>query len=209
MVRTKLANKDKFIKSMGDELGEIFYALHCEVFWLNVKWNEYQQLFDFKPERLELLNNSAPFFFKMIHEIMFEDFMLHLSRLTGPVQSCGKTNLTIRRLLSDSITDEKYERIKSHIKNLIDAAVKESEFTDIWRNKTLAHLDLNVSLDKSTLPEHVQLVNIKNAINAITNLLNAIHSHYLGVLSTYDPFGMVGVQALINIIEDGLACNRC
>jgi hypothetical protein len=52
-----------YVKEMGSELGPIFHAVSNELTWVHWRWNQYRILFGEKPSLIELLNESAPFFF--------------------------------------------------------------------------------------------------------------------------------------------------
>jgi AbiU2 len=90
--------RDEYIRRMGRPLGAVFSALTRELVWLHVKWGEYMELFGTSPERIELLNNAAPTFFGIVQNIMWEDSMRHIARLTDPPKSVRKENLTIKTL---------------------------------------------------------------------------------------------------------------
>src|SRR5688572_9269148 len=90
--------RDRNIKIMGETLGAQFSELWQEVAWLHEKWAQYVELFGTKPERVELLNNAAPLFFRIVEDTIWEDVLLHLTRLTDSATSMGKTNLTILNL---------------------------------------------------------------------------------------------------------------
>lgn len=96
--RTPLEAKNYYIKHMGEPLGSLFYALWQEVAWVRVKWQEYIELFGKKPSRVDLLNKSAPLFFRIVQNVLWYDILMHIARLTDPPKSKGKPNLTIRRL---------------------------------------------------------------------------------------------------------------
>ena len=83
---------------LGPVLGPLFHALYDEVTWLHAKWKQYRILFAESPERIELLNGIAGFFFRVIQDVLWEDVVLHIARLTDPSRSFGKDNLTLLRL---------------------------------------------------------------------------------------------------------------
>jgi hypothetical protein len=83
---------------MGSILGPLYHALYEEVTWLHAKWQQYRALFAESPERIDLLNKVAGFFFQVIQDVLWEDVVLHIARLTDPARSAGKDNLTLLRL---------------------------------------------------------------------------------------------------------------
>jgi hypothetical protein len=58
--------REEYMRKMGPELGGIFRALWNELAWLNVKWQQYCQLFATSSKPVELLNASAGFLFGMV-----------------------------------------------------------------------------------------------------------------------------------------------
>ena len=112
--------KTYHIKSMGKELGPIFHALWNEVAWIYKKWGQYVELFGTKPSRIDLLNNAAPLFFRIVQDTLFEDILVHIARLTDPPKSVGKPNLTIKRLPA-LVTNKE---LAKNITELIELALK-------------------------------------------------------------------------------------
>ena len=91
---------------LGSTLGPLYSALCNEVTWVHAKWMQFRILFADSPERIDLLNQVAGFFFRMIQDVLWEDVILHLARLTDPPQSGpGKHNLTLKRR-PDAISDQ-------------------------------------------------------------------------------------------------------
>jgi len=70
------------ISVLGPDLGKLHYALWNEIAWLHIKWAQYLALFGTTPERLELLNCAAPLFFRIVQDTLWEDTVLHLTRVT-------------------------------------------------------------------------------------------------------------------------------
>ena len=100
-------------------------------------------------ERIVLLDRTAAHFFGCLRKMLYEDAMLHLSRLTDPPKSNGgKRNLTVR-LLPDLISDPV---LKSSVEADIDTLVKSCEFARGLRNRRLAHNDLKTARNEHPLP---------------------------------------------------------
>jgi len=97
---TAQESKDRYVDKMGQALGTQFAALWQEVAYLHIKWAEFVDLYGTKPARIELLNRAAPKFFRMIQDLLWEETLLHIARLTDAPSSAGKkSNLTIRNLV--------------------------------------------------------------------------------------------------------------
>ena len=113
METQKTAEEDKQdpTDKMGERLGSVFQELNTEVADLYIKWGEYVDLYGTKPSRVELLNETAPYFFKLVQDTLWEDTLLHISRLTDPPQYKDRKRLTIR-MLGDLITDDTIKGIR-------------------------------------------------------------------------------------------------
>ena len=198
--------KDERVQSMGPDLGPVFHALWNEVAWLHEKWQEYCELFGTRASRIELMNEAAPMFFRIVQDSLFEDILIHITRLTDPPKSCGKENLTICRipsLLSD-------QQARANVKELIDVASQKAAFCRDWRNRHIAHTDLDLALKEGAKPlEAASRQEVKKALEAISNVLNSIETHYTGKETCFGgdtrPGGAVG---LIGVIDAGLRAEK-
>lgn len=62
--------KEKHLEAFGEPAGPVYYALHNEVTWLHLKWQEYSKLYGISKERIELLNETAPSFFHVLQQVL-------------------------------------------------------------------------------------------------------------------------------------------
>jgi hypothetical protein len=191
-----------FIKSMGEKLGSSFYVLWQELSWLYTKWGEYVELYGAKPSRIDLLNKAAPRFFRIVQDVLWDEMILHIARLTDPPQSKGKANLTIRRL-SPLVEDEDF---KKALDPLIEVAIQKTDFCRDWRNRRIAHLDLEHTINKEINPlKPASRKYVKEALDSIGEVLNAVTEHYADSSTIFDiEEGSGGAVSLLYIIDDGL-----
>lgn len=168
--------KQHHVEQMGEDLGSLFHALWNEVAWLYSKWGEYVELFGTKPSRIDLMNKAAPLFFKIIQDSLWEDTLLHVARLTDPPKSAGKHNLTIQRL-PRLVAGEK---IEASIIKLTEIAIEKADFCRDWRNRHIAHRDLQLAMDEGLEPlKPASRAKVKDALEAISGVLNVVSEHYL------------------------------
>src|SRR5947207_2629252 len=92
--------RESHIRVLGQKLGEVYNALWQEAVWLHFEWQQYEKLFAQSQETVAVLNELAGAFFWTTQQVFFEHALLSISRLTGPVKSMGRDNLTIRLLPS-------------------------------------------------------------------------------------------------------------
>ncbi len=205
--RTAEEAKQDYINHMGEALGKYYHALWKELSWLYSKWDEYEVLFGTKPSRIELMNNAAPRFFRMVQDSLWEETILHIARLTDSKESCGKKNLSIQGL-PDLICDNK---LKGEINTLIDEARKQAEFCRDWRNRRIAHRDLKLAIEEGIEPlMPASRKKVKDALKAIAEVLNSVTKHYSNSTTMFDMSGGGPgcALSLLCVIKDGLKAEK-
>jgi hypothetical protein len=200
--RTAEESKADHIEGMGEELGRLYDALWQEVAWLHMKWREYATLFGTSPARVELLNKAAPSFFRVIQDSLWEDVLLHIARLTDSPRSMGKRNLSFRQFAKISLHPD----IASKVEKLTTDALETSAFARDWRNRKLAHRDLHLALGQGAEPlAPVSRAQVKEALAALSAILNALAAHYLNSTTMFAVEATSGgAEALLYCIDDGL-----
>jgi hypothetical protein len=201
-------SKRKHIETLGNNLGSLFHELWNEVAWLYTKWGEYVELFGEKSSRIDLLNQSAPMFFRIVQDSLWENVLLHISRLTDPPKSCGRQNLSIQSL--SSLVDE---NIKIDITDQIKNAIEKSTFCRDWRNRHIAHRDLKLALDDQAEPlTPASRAMIRDALDSIAKVLNTFSEYYLKSTIGFDVISETcGAEDLLYILDDGIKAEaeRC
>lgn len=197
--------KANYVAKMGDELGAQFAQLWQEVAYLYMTWTEYVALFGTKPSRVELLNNSAPAMFRAVQNTMWEATLLNIARLTDPPNSLGrqdKPNLTIQNL--PNLIDD--PTLKSEIGKLVQTASEKAAFCRDWRNRHIAHRDLNLALDRPVEPlAAASIAQVKEALAAMADVLNGVQGPYMDASTHFDfGFGMGSAISLLSVLDDGL-----
>lgn len=191
---------------MGEPLGKLFYALWNEVVWLNVKWKEYLELYGTKKTRIELMNRAAPGFFKLLQDVLLEDIILHITRLTDPPESgrnARKTHLTIKQLLRHI----ENKQVADSVHGLIKRADKAAKFCRDWRDRRIAHRELQLALKEGGTPLALaSITKISTAISAIVEVMHTVEFQMTGRKSIYNmgvtPAAMV--MQLLSVIDSGL-----
>ncbi|NIM15018.1 MAG: hypothetical protein GTO45_23880 [Candidatus Aminicenantes bacterium] len=151
--RTPEETQQYYIERMGEELGAFFFELRNDVIFLFQKWIEYHYLFVEKESRLDYLNKAAPNFFWIVEKTLFYDIILHIARLieeSGRPRGKGKPNLTLRYL--PNLIDDKETELKPDVKKLISNAQKKAAFSNDWRNRRIAHKDLQLTMNDAVQP---------------------------------------------------------
>ncbi len=196
----------EYVAAMGKSLGKLFFTLLNETAWLHHQWHQFDVLFATKSERIALLNEAAPTFFRLVQDNFWEQTLLHLCRLTDPVATGTKENLTIRRL-----TPEVAPAIRADLQILADSAVQATEFARDWRNRHIAHNDWLLAMNPGARPlasaSHAQ---VRYAIDAITAVLQKVGEHYTKSTLAFGP-GIAdpgNAEELLYVLRDGVRAVR-
>jgi hypothetical protein len=204
MARTMTAEevRDDHVSRMGESLGKYYHALWQEVAGLHAEWSEYVELYGTKESRIDLLNKSAPLFFRLAQDAMWEAVLLNICRLTDHPGNEAKERLTIQRL--PSLVDV---RLKDQIGNLVTVARQKAAFCRDWRNRHIAHTDLALTLKEGVRPlEPASRHGVRQAMVAIADVLKALSQHYLDSDIIFECRGSPGgALELLYVIHDGLA----
>lgn len=164
------------IATMGETLGKQYPALHNEVAVLHLYWKEFLELFGTNEKRIQRLNETAPGFFLMLQDELFQTNVMHIARLTDRPKTGGKENLTLLNL-PNLIIDK---NLKNHLIGLLAVADQKTSFCRDWRNRRFAHRDLALATDenKVTPLESVTRDKVNEALKSLSDVLNAIERHY-------------------------------
>jgi hypothetical protein len=200
--------RDEDFNVMGAELGPIFTQLRQEVAWIQVLWHEYLELYGTSPQRLELLNESGKLFFLIVQKSMWNDILLRICRITDRASMRSRENLTLLRLpeLVVSLDSE----IVAEITNLVAKAEAASVFAREWRNKKIAHADLEVSLGQAVTPlPEASRNHVSTAITALHEVLNSVSLAFrMGAMHPEPIIGADGALSVLYVIRDGLEADR-
>ena len=160
----------------------------------------FRALFTKSEERIKLYNNTADLFFSILWQLLLDDAVLQLARITEDITTCGKENMTIRQL-PGLVSPE----INQAVQKLVDVAVNKAEIAKVWRNKALAHSDFNHRIDPQKHPiPSLTYKQIDEALAALIKLMNEISMHYR---QTQSPFCLTNaeesIDSLISYLNKG------
>jgi hypothetical protein len=85
----------------------VAYIMHSTKRWRGFTRSgpEYRKLYGESAERVAFLNETAGFFFRVVQDVLWDDILLHIARLTDPPKQGVYENLTLLRL--PSLIDDK------------------------------------------------------------------------------------------------------
>jgi hypothetical protein len=195
---------DRRKASMGETLGELYSLLSKELVWLYVSWSEYRVLYGTSEVTIQALNSAAPRFFYYLDYLMWHDVLLHICRLTDPPASAGRKNLTLASLPL-AIPEA---HLKGEVEALIKEAQSKSKFARDWRNRHLAHRDLQ----KAQNPEVHALAaasreKVEEALTSMAEVLNRVLGHYEDTYMDYRSARVWadGSSSLLKVLRAGVA----
>jgi len=194
------------IEKMGKDLGLLYDSLYNEIIWIELKWIEFKELFGTKESRVDLMNKTAPFFFHMIQNVLWENLLLGIARITDPKATSGKKNITINAL-SEHITDLEF---KSTLDNLINEIIIESDFCRDWRNRHISHNDFKLSIDnQNAVPlKLASRLKLKTVIQKVDELVHLFEFKYFNSQTGFQYMKSDrGALNLLHLIENGLRYN--
>jgi hypothetical protein len=203
-------SRQAYIAMMGHALGSQFAELVQDIATLHLTWFEYVELFGKRKSRVELLNETAPHFFRMVQDRLWETVMLQIARLTDPPYSMNnrnKPNLTLHNLPS-LISDAK---LSAEIKTMCKAAMDGVAFARDWRNRHIAHRDLKLAIDENSEPlPAVQMRQVDDALASFEAILNTALRHFedseIGFRHMLSPH--TGAEHLIYLLDDALTVEK-
>ena len=136
---------------------------------LNYRWKLHKDLFQ-GARQYEVFNEAGSNVWVVLRESLLDTIFMDISRLLDPLSSCGKDNMSIKRLLPKA-TKEKYERV---------LGTKHVEAVDIyrrlirpWRNQRLSHNDVDTLTGQTGLPD-VSFIEIEELIDKINDVARYI-----------------------------------
>ncbi|MDE0442441.1 MAG: hypothetical protein OXL38_10020 [Gammaproteobacteria bacterium] len=164
--------RERYRTELGVEFGDAFHQLWNEWAWSLMRRNEFRELFS-HAEDVSLLNALTGGDFTWdIQQILWDDLLLRLCRLTDPEQTGRKGNLTVRRL--PPFCEQHDAALRDQVQSLVDAAVAKAEFARDWRNRRISHSDLATAVGKAEPLAPASLQNVTSALDAVHAVLNAI-----------------------------------
>lgn len=195
--------KDEMVKKLGHDFGCLVNSLYNEISWLTFKWIEFRELYGTKESRIEIMNETAPFFFSTIQKVLWENLLLGIARITDPPETGKKKNTTLRAL-GPHIRDEQF---RLEFENDISDILAESEFCRDWRNRWIAHMDYELSVNrKSAVPlKQATRQKLRIVLEKIQALYNKVSFKYLNSTTPWEMLDSnQGAVSLLYRLEDGL-----
>lgn len=139
---------------ISSEQDELFNAINNEISWLHTVWELFIQIYGSKDEYHETMSSSAPFFFHMLHEMLFDELALSFSRLTDAPVTSRQSNASMEALIQ-SIDVAAHPKLVADLTTQLKELKKNYPEFRTWRHKRVSHNDLMTSIPSSsvTMPQ--------------------------------------------------------
>lgn len=193
---------------LDEEGKDLFDFLEKRMFWLRIRWGNYETLYGHTAARIELLNDAASGFFFVVQEVLFDEISMDLCRLTDDTTKQKNATIRMVKKLKAFKGEPKYARVEK----LVTEIEKCVEPIHDYRNKVMAHLDLHATLKTHKTKVHAvdpaTRAQISTLLDLFGKLLNAI-SDLLGEAPCYfDNCHIDGdADQLLNLIKGAMHYN--
>lgn len=187
------------------EIAEIWTIINDETVMVHAYWLTFMELFGGPQEQADLLEESAPFFFNVIQDALATDIQLTLSKLSDPAMTFKKENATVHHLLNE-VEKLNVPELMAKLPPLYKTFSEACQPVRELRNKVIAHIDREIALRKASAPPTATVGQIREALEALSALMNAIEAYFDGSETAYEHFGTrgAGVEALLGLLKMGL-----
>ncbi len=178
-------NKARFIDELGSVAGDEYYKLYS--YWIGARFQleEYKELFGDK-KTVKMLNAIGTQFFGNIQQIMLDNLILHITRLTDNPKSGGYRNLSIESLQIRIENDRdvrdpgrfRDSESRAELDRLVKTAQGAADFARLHRDKRLAHLDRDTIMGYKSAKQLSPIVfnELEHALNSIFEVVRFVHS---------------------------------
>jgi len=189
------------------QLTDAWSFLHTEVVWLHGRWEIYADLYGANPERIGLLNRTAPTFFATLQGIWINDVQLTLSKLADPAVTFKRPNLTLETLLQ-GVSELPEPHLATKLRPLLADYRTACERVKTRRNKDIAHFDFATQISPARKAEILpgpSRQEIDAALIALREFMKAVYGHFEGKHMAYELFSLHdGAHQLLLILKQGV-----
>lgn len=138
-------------KPASSDLKETFLAFREQCEWIQTCFDTNRELFGSGEERLQLLRRTASGFFLELNQILIENLIVQICKITDPATTFGRKNLTVDHI-NDLLREEGFLT-----QPMEEAARGMNRYRKIivnGRNKLIAHYDKETVLSFLSLGPH-------------------------------------------------------
>jgi len=153
-------------------------VLTNDFYWARHYYNEYKKLYTISELRVQLLNEIAPSFFRLIQDMLWDQMILNLAKLTDPYKRGSNTNLSAHVL--QKLATENHWSFAGEIGDLLKEVDNVSKSIRDRRNKLMGHRDLLTALSAGVVQDHaldVTLDQTEQVLDLIGKAINLVYQN--------------------------------
>ncbi|MCC6699544.1 MAG: hypothetical protein IT365_28215 [Candidatus Hydrogenedentes bacterium] len=193
--------------NMPRNLAEAHRLLGYELYFLYTKWDYWKTLFCTDEETVDVLYSTAEFFFEIYREVLRDDMILTICRLTDPASTnvgrATKENLTLSHL--EQLVSNPDDPLSTRLKNLLSDIDRQVAPFRNHRNRRLGHIDLQTRFKHpdASLPD-LSIEEMEKALALMAELLNSIEKYFDHNERPYcqGSYGNGGAKDIVRLIKD-------
>lgn len=183
---------------MATQRQDEFIAFRNSCIWLRNCYNTFNHLFNSGPETEATLRGTAPLFFEDLNSILQEYFFLQVRRITDPVSTRSRENLTLQNI-NASLRDAGL--MTQEVLDISSSIIGYRSLISNISNRIVAHADKVTALCPSLVgahPDH-ELESFITNLHAYTDAVGIILG--VGPLDYSVQAGPGDVQDLLRILK--------
>ena len=192
-------------KSLPIEITEVFNNLQKEIVWLHGRWIIFEQLYSKSEKTVELLNTTAASYFYVTQKSLYYDILMSLSRILDEPHFGKDENLSLE-IIIELLDKEKFSNLVDKLREILKKIERQKTVLKKYRNKVVAHKDLDVALKKAEVFSTINITDIENLLKIIREFMNECEYYFLNSETGYDYFSMpTGARQLITQLQKAKA----
>jgi len=191
---------------MKGEAKTIYGAIRQDLIRIHANWQIFKQLFTVSDDCFVLMNNTAPGFFRLIQDVLVDNAVISLSRLTDPASYDSISRLV--KMLKGQVNHSFFSELQHDLRELelICEDIREH------RHKRVAH-----RVRKSKPPESgdqpirlppLTRKKIEGALKEIDTFMNKVLGYFESVGQIYEPIMTGDANDLIFFLKKGYEATR-
>jgi hypothetical protein len=158
---------------MSITLDELLDEIEQDVFRLNHVWETFQYLFAKEKKHVDVMNAVSGGFFVMVRQLLFDDAILRVSKLTDRAGNLHQENVSLARLLQATDWETTDTRRWQHYRSRLAAVEAACKPCRDHRNKRVSHKALELFTKAISIQDPMMKM-IDDAREAIHGFLHDI-----------------------------------
>lgn len=185
-------------KKMSSSVERALNFIEVELITIQRRYDILKELFGTEKEYVNLLNETAPFFFYLVQTGFLENTILSIARLMDPPKQGNFNNMSLEKfidILKEETSDEKQTSISEEtliieLNLILNCYVKyTTEILNSYRNKKIAHNDHDVLEKTAEIVDKITFQHLELALTSLRDFVNAVNIHYKGIKTVFTyPF---------------------